>query len=485
MKHEQWNPQCSHLHSMPQQEHLLEVGDLEHEGRSRPSGSATVLYFWLLSPLATSPCQQSRATAVYAPKRRIDRACSKVEQHSIDRIVAENMCEITNMPQGDGFGSQFQQILGTLAFAQASGRRFCLSPIQAMEHNYDRRPTFLKKVHELMSLEDIVPTIPLRSNISIPTMPEFFLPLTVRNIYGRLENQSIHPNLYLNARISLGDQTFLPLFHAIRHRILCKVRRSPQPQLHAVVHLRRPGPNREHPNPNRYPSIDAICGAMREVLAKYPNITFHVHSETSRLPINPSTTDGQQVVQDKHVRQSNTSSRHHQQINDLHDPEAFSATHECSTAEAHASNLEEDVRIMLGGDDRIKLHLNEPLSKVYTDMLAADVLIMSPSSLSYTAALLSKGDIWAPATFWHLPQPHWHLYLPHRQSSFVSTIKELLWPHSNKCLSNSARPMPKPQHTYGRSCYHTGRCVEGLGPTPEGLQVMRWISENVVRPTQG
>ena len=42
----------------------------------------------------------------------------------------------------------------------------------------------------------------------------------------------------------------------------------------------------------------------------------------------------------------------------------------------------------------------------FTEMVAADALIMSRSSFSYSAAVLSDGDIYYQK-FWHPPMKHW------------------------------------------------------------------------------
>lgn len=59
------------------------------------------------------------------------------------------------------------------------------------------------------------------------------------------------------------------------------------------------------------------------------------------------------------------------------------------------------------GDD-IVLHINESLEDSFTSMVLADVLVTATSSLSYTAGLLSEGEIYY-LRFWHLPLPHWHV----------------------------------------------------------------------------
>ena len=54
----------------------------------------------------------------------------------------------------------------------------------------------------------------------------------------------------------------------------------------------------------------------------------------------------------------------------------------------------------------IKLCLNESVSDTFSNLVHADILVTSPSSFSYVAALLSTGIVYAK-TFWHRNASHW------------------------------------------------------------------------------
>ena len=51
-------------------------------------------------------------------------------------------------------------------------------------------------------------------------------------------------------------------------------------------------------------------------------------------------------------------------------------------------------------------HLDEDICKTFTELVAADILLTSPSSLSYVAALISDGEIYYKQ-FWHKPRSNW------------------------------------------------------------------------------
>lgn len=58
-------------------------------------------------------------------------------------------------------------------------------------------------------------------------------------------------------------------------------------------------------------------------------------------------------------------------------------------------------------NDDIVLHLNETLEFTYNLMISADILVISKSSFSYPAALLSDGKIYYPSSFWCNPSNKW------------------------------------------------------------------------------
>ena len=56
----------------------------------------------------------------------------------------------------------------------------------------------------------------------------------------------------------------------------------------------------------------------------------------------------------------------------------------------------------------IVLHLNDTIEHTYLGMAAADILITSASSFSYSAAFFSDGDIFY-TQFWHKPCSWWNI----------------------------------------------------------------------------
>ena len=67
--------------------------------------------------------------------------------------------------------------------------------------------------------------------------------------------------------------------------------------------------------------------------------------------------------------------------------------------------MEQSSFVMLDNNDVI-FHLNEDIGKTFTGLVSADILVISPSSFSYTAALISDGEIYYKK-FWHKPKSNW------------------------------------------------------------------------------
>jgi len=75
----------------------------------------------------------------------------------------------------------------------------------------------------------------------------------------------------------------------------------------------------------------------------------------------------------------------------------------------HSQGTFEDFDIF-SSEPRISLHLNKTLNSTFVEMVSADVLLVSHSSLSYSAGLLSQGEIWGPDSFWHSFPYYWKTF---------------------------------------------------------------------------
>lgn len=67
----------------------------------------------------------------------------------------------------------------------------------------------------------------------------------------------------------------------------------------------------------------------------------------------------------------------------------------------------------IGDFDKFKgggvvMHIDEDIETSFIGMVGADILVTSPSSFSYVAALISDGEIYFKR-FWHNPRSHWNI----------------------------------------------------------------------------
>ena len=58
-------------------------------------------------------------------------------------------------------------------------------------------------------------------------------------------------------------------------------------------------------------------------------------------------------------------------------------------------------------NEDVLFHLDEDICKTFIGLVGADILVLSPSMLSYVAALISDGEIYYKK-FWHNPCSYWN-----------------------------------------------------------------------------
>ena len=68
-------------------------------------------------------------------------------------------------------------------------------------------------------------------------------------------------------------------------------------------------------------------------------------------------------------------------------------------------------------EDDIILHLNESIEDTFTDFVYADLLVVAPSSFSYSAALISDGIIYYISSY-HKPLSTWNLITTYRNKEY-------------------------------------------------------------------
>jgi hypothetical protein len=233
----------------------------------------------------------------------------------------------TNISQTDGFGSQFQNIIATILYAENTNITFVYNPITQIEHNYNNKSDFINNIEELMNLKN--------NYIAAKTIVKKQLHY-VQNAKSILD---ANIDLYINSE---SCKRIKNIFWKNKDKNFFN-----NNKINIAVHVRRPNShdNRlDGANTNDKFYLDVI-NKIRDK-NKGSDLLFHIYSQ----------------------------------------------------------GLEADFS-QYKNDDTI-LYINTDIISTFIGMVAANILVLSRSSLSYTAALLSDGEIYYNP-FWHNPAKHW------------------------------------------------------------------------------
>jgi len=114
-----------------------------------------------------------------------------------------------------------------------------------------------------------------------------------------------------------------------------------------------------------------------------------------------------QIISDSDIGNRHTDNEYFLKImNEIRNKYKHTLFHIYSEADGIKTKLES---FDIYKSDDVVLHINEELSKTFIEMVGADILVMSKSSFSYSAAILSDGEIYCMSSFWHRPFSNWIL----------------------------------------------------------------------------
>lgn len=256
----------------------------------------------------------------------------------------------THENRSDGFGAQYQGIISTFIFCKENNLNYTYSPLIKVEHNYDNDINYNKKLEKLMNLKD---------NIQNKTgiLPEEILFSTIRSKFD--ENIDYYCN-------SETIKFIKKCFWENKDRDHFK-----NNKMNIAVQIRR---ENSHDNgkcgergrtPNEY-----YLRIMNEIREKYTSL---------------------QVTKAQSGMDSN--------LHEYKNQELLFHIYSQGEMENFKNLKKEDV----------EFHLNEEITTTFIGMVAADILIISPSSFSYVAGLLSDGIVYYKK-FWHNKKREWILY---------------------------------------------------------------------------
>jgi hypothetical protein len=267
-------------------------------------------------------------------------------------IISEKKYVTNENKINDGFGENYKILIYTLFYCEFNNCEFVYSPFTQMEHNYDNDINYLKKKESLINfIDNFVINQPNNKAIIIPTFT--LLSFYEKNISLFLQSECLKTikRIFRNNKTKINRSVITP--QSITTNIAIHIRRMNQQDRN------RFSENDRHSN-KVLPGMDVPNDVYLDILTQlnriYPNNYYHIYSQGN--------------VSDFTIFTKN---------------------------------------------NNIILHLNEDLEKTFTDMVYADILIMSPSALSYTAALLSDNVIYY-IQFCNPHLPHWNVIQNYKSS---------------------------------------------------------------------
>jgi hypothetical protein len=270
---------------------------------------------------------------------------------------------ITNLLRpDDGFGENYKYIIYSLMYAEFNKCEFVYSPFQVMRHNYDDDPDYINKKEKMINCIDTFK----------PKIPD--VTISALNIFDLL--QFYHKNVEWCSQ-SNSLKLLKTLFY------LDKVNLYDTSIVNIAIHIRRI-------NPHDYIVVD------QESKDRVP-MQDDLFQTILDNPITAIQLPGMDVPVDFYITMI-------QQLGQIYPNAKF---HIFSQGNKNEFKVFENYNVML--------HINECLETTFQQLVFADVLVTSPSSLSYTAALLSNNIIYYVQCL-NPPLPHWNIIQNYKSS---------------------------------------------------------------------
>ena len=270
---------------------------------------------------------------------------------------------ITNLLRpDDGFGENYKYLIYTLMYAEFNKCEFVYNPFKVMRHNYNDDPEYINKKEKMINCIDA-----LKSKIEDVT------PRTL-NIFDLL--QFYHQNVEWCSQ-SNSLKMLKSLFY------LDKVNLYDTSVMNIAIHIRRI-------NPHDYIVVDQNSKdrvPMRD----------NLFQEILNNPITAIQLPGMDDPRDLYINVI-------QQLEQSYPNAKF---------HIYSQGSVNDFKVF--EKDNTMLHLNECLETTFQQLVFADILVTSPSSLSYVAGLLSNNIIYYVQCL-NPPLPHWNIIQNYKSS---------------------------------------------------------------------
>lgn len=258
-------------------------------------------------------------------------------------------CYITCSGKTDGIGAQVQAVLSTMLFAYDMGITYVHTPFKTIAHNTERDPQWEQKWESFFSLG--------KGEIALSHLPDTSLDIVPLEHPRKLQKKA--NTLYVLPHCHDYADLFPERYSALYQTFYKKISSRPEHKyeqhhesntVNVAVHVRRGDVSKHGSDAFRYTENSYVASLLKNLQKILESIgvkpLFNIYSQG-------------------HVR---------------------------------------DFCELQGID--IDFHLNLCTFQTFHNLASADILVMSKSSLSYSAALFSRGiKIYEP--FWHNPPPDW------------------------------------------------------------------------------
>jgi hypothetical protein len=237
----------------------------------------------------------------------------------------------------EGFGEQYKMVIYYAVFAELYGFSFVYTPFKEIAHNYSKDPNWVQHLEKMVHLEHVFDWIVPEKH----PLVNLFVADVLFKIQQRIKDFETSSTLK-NIRNAFYEQN---------------LKNNPYPypknlkdNTHVALHIRRQN-GEDHYSHSGLSVPDEI---YEEIISALSTITesktvqFHLFSQGDE-----STFERYRRFEEKNIQ-----------------------------------NIQNIKNI------NIVLHLNTPLEETFTRMVFADILVVSPSALSYTAGLLSTGRVY-------------------------------------------------------------------------------------------
>jgi len=255
----------------------------------------------------------------------------------------------TNEIKDDGFGSQYQSLICAILYAEVKEKSIFVFRAPNLSVVY--YPEEIENFNKLINLQDSYLNYQNNSNNTNIQI------IDIRKSYTEIEN---HIDYYLKS------ESLKKIKSLLRKDIVS----FDKNYNNVVIHIRRPSLHKNIDITEHHNNIDV----KNQHISNLPSISERFLSDTYYLKII------------EHIRKTHKNNKFY------------------IVSEGNLSNFNNFIA------DDIVLYINKDPCSSFIYLVMSDILVMSKSSFSYSAALLNENIVYYPKDFWHKKASHWIIY---------------------------------------------------------------------------